>query len=85
MNAHRFALFACLACGFAVTGCGQVTDTILSVKQSAADYSEEAVRQSVEGARAYCNLVPEQRRLAFRAITDVAGKGPVLEVHCDRF
>jgi hypothetical protein len=62
-----------------------VADTILTVKQTAEEYSESAVRRSVDGARAYCSAVPQSRRLTFRAITDIAGKGPVLEVHCERF
>lgn len=65
-------------------GCAQVAETILSIKQKAEDYTEQAVRQSVEGARAYCGAVPEERRMQYRAVTDVAGKGPVLEIHCER-
>jgi hypothetical protein len=72
-----------LAVAFA-TGCAQVADTILSVKEKAGAYTEDGVRQSVEGARAYCGVVSETQRARYRALADVAGKGPVVEVHCDR-
>ncbi|MPY69206.1 MAG: hypothetical protein GEU92_03870 [Alphaproteobacteria bacterium] len=85
MRARRITTIACLAGAFLAAGCEQVADTILTVKRTAAEYSEQAVRQSVEGARAYCGTVHEARRMEYRAVTDVAGKGPVVEVHCERF
>jgi hypothetical protein len=72
MNVYRIAMPVCLAAAAGLSACSQVADTILTVRETAAEYSETAVRRSVEGARAY------------RALTDIAGKGPVLEIHCDR-
>lgn len=80
-----FVVFAAVPAALLAAGCAQVADTILSVKQKAEHYTEETARQSVEGARAYCGAVPEARRTELRAITNVAGRGPVVEVHCERF
>lgn len=76
------AIIAISASVLLLAGCAEVASTILDIRHKADSVSEDVVRNSVEGARAYCGAVSEQRRMQFRRLTDVAGRGPVIEVHC---
>lgn len=76
-------LIPALAALLVLPACAGVTRTILDLRNKAEAVTEEVVRNSVEGARAYCGTMPETTRARFRALTDVAGKGPVIEVHCE--
>ena len=76
-------ILAAIAAVFMLGACAKVSETILDLQEKATNVSEDVVRNSVEGARAYCGAVPDATRTRWRSLTNVAGKGPVIEIHCE--
>lgn len=71
-----------LAAAALLAACAAAGDFAIDARDKA---TARGTEQAVEGARTWCRGQPEDVRLAARALTDVAGKGPVIEIHCDRF
>jgi len=77
-------LLACGALALTLSACNVGGDQIADLMAKGGAATDEAADQLVSAMRVYCLATPMPIRDRLRRRMDVAGKGPVIEAHCDR-